>query len=301
VLRRAVSFDAVGPFSLASGDIMQPAMVLRAVLVATVASLYGVAGHAQAEIGADVGLFSSYVWRGLSLTNKPVMQPAVWASIPAGSASITLGVWSTIDLGQYDDPNDDISESGGTSSFNFAEYDPYAEVAFSVGKATLTGGVTAYRYPNDAGFTETVNTVEIYGKAGLESPFSPFVNIYYDVDKVNGAYFEGGLGYSIPVSEKVSIDLGALAGFNAGQGVDADDPSFNFADDGFTHADLSAGTSLSAGPLSISPTLHLIITGDDATKVQSPSNTDASTKIWGGVSIGWSKALGAEPEPTSQP
>jgi hypothetical protein len=285
---------------------MQRAIVLRAVLVAAGASLYAVAGYAQAEIGADVGLFSSYIWRGLSLTNKPVMQPAVWASIPAGSASITLGLWSTIDLGKYDDP-EDISESGGTSSFNLAEYDPYGEVAFTVGKATLTGGVTAYIYPNEAGFTKELNTVEVYGKAALDAPLSPFLNIYYDVDKVKGAYFEGGVSHSLQASEKVSIDLGATVGLNAGQGINPDDVSFNFADDGFTHVDLSAGTSFSAGPLSIGPVLHLIIGIDDATKVTkfesdglTPVSKDA--KLWGGVSIGWSKALGAtEPEPTSQP
>jgi uncharacterized protein Gcw-chp len=281
---------------------MQPAIVLRAVLLAAGASLYAVTGYAQAEIGADVGLFSSYVWRGLSLTNKPVMQPAVWASIPAGSAAITLGLWSTIDLGKYDDPDDDFSESGGTSSFNLAEYDPYGEVAFTVGKATLTGGVTAYIYPNDAGFTKALNTVEVYAKAGLDVPLSPFVNIYYDVDKVKGAYFEGGISHSIAASEKVSIDLGATAGFNAGQGINPDDESFNFADDGFTHLDLSAGVPFSTGSFSITPVVHLIVTGDDATKALSPSNLDAGAKVWGGVSIGWSKALGAtEPEPTSQP
>jgi uncharacterized protein Gcw-chp len=293
---------------------MQPAMVLRAGLVAAVASLYAVAGHAQAEIGADVGLFSSYVWRGLSLTNKPVMQPAVWASIPAGSASITLGLWSTIDLGKYDDLSDDISESGGSSSFNLAEYDPYAEVSFSAGKVTLTGGGTAYIYPNDpgpnGGFTKDLNTVEIYGKAALDATLSPFVNIYYDVDKVNGAYIEGGVSHSFPASEKVSIDLGATAGFSAGQGSDPDALGlpqaefFNFQDDGFTHLDLSAGVPFSAGAFSISPVIHVIVTGDDFTKIQSPSNADAGAKVWGGVSIGWSKALGAaatEPEPTSQP
>jgi hypothetical protein len=232
------------------------------------------------------------------------MQPAVWASIPAGGASITLGLWSTIDLGQYDDPNDDISESGGTSSFNLAEYDPYAEVSFSAGKVTLTGGGTAYIYPNDAGFTEDFNTVELYAKAALDATLSPFVNIYYDVDKVKGAYFEGGISHSLQASEQVSIDLGATAGFNAGQGIDPDDFSFNFADDGFTHLDLSAGVPFTAGTFSISPVIHLIVTGDDATKIQSPSNQDAGAKVWGGVSIGWSKALGAaaaEPEPTSQP
>jgi hypothetical protein len=251
------------------------------------------------------------MWRGLSLTNKPVAQPAVWASIPAGNASITLGLWSTIDLGKYDDVNDDISESGGSSSLNLAEYDPYAEVSFSVGKATLTAGGTAYIYPNDpgpvGGFTEDFNTVELYGKAAFDAPLSPFVNIYYDVDKIKGAYFEGGVSHSLQASEKVAVELGALAGLNAGQDADFDAAGFpqaeffNFADNGFTHADLSVGVPLTAGIFSITPVFHLIITGDDFTKIQSPSNLDAGAKVWGGVSISWSKALGAEPEAPAAP
>jgi hypothetical protein len=284
---------------------MQPANVLRAALLAAGASLYAVAGHAQAEVGVDLGLFSSYVWRGLSLTNKPVAQPAVWASIPAGNAAITFGVWSTIDLGRYDDP-EDISESGGTSSFNLAEYDPYAEVSFTVGKATLTGGAMAYIYPNSAGLTKDLNTVEVYGKAAIEAPLSPGLAIYYDVDKVDGAYFEGSIGHSIPASEKVSIDLGATVGLSAGQGSDPDALGlpqaefFNFADDGFTHVDLSAGVPLTAGPLSITPVLHLIIGIDDGTKITkfesdglTPVSKDA--KLWGGVSLSWSRALGEAP------
>jgi hypothetical protein len=264
-----------------------------------------VAGHAQAEVGVDLGLFSSYVWRGLSLTNKPVAQPAVWASIPAGNAAITFGVWSTIDLGRYDDP-EDISESGGTSSFNLAEYDPYAVVSFTVGKATLTGGAMAYIYPNSAGLTKDLNTVEVYGKAAIEAPLSPGLAIYYDVDKVDGAYFEGSIGHSIPASEKVSIDLGATVGLSAGQGSDPDALGlpqaefFNFADDGFTHVDLSAGVPLTAGPLSITPVLHLIIGIDDGTKITkfesdglTPVSKDA--KLWGGVSLSWSRALGEAP------
>jgi hypothetical protein len=281
---------------------MQRANVLASALLSAV-TLGAVPAHAQTEIGADLGLFSSYVWRGLSLTNKPVAQPAVWAAIPAGNASITLGLWSTIDLGKYDDINDDISESGGTSSFNLAEYDPYGEVSFTVGTATLTGGVTAYIYPNDlgpvGGFTEDLNTVEIYGKAAFDAPLSPGLAIYYDVDKVKGAYFEGSVGHTLQASENVAVELGATAGLNAGQGIDPDDESFNFADDGFTHLDLSAGVPLTTGAFSISPVLHLIVAGDDATKFTSPTD-ESDVKLWGGVSIGWSKALGAEPEPTEE-
>jgi hypothetical protein len=244
----------------------------------------------------------------LSLTNKPVFQPAVYLSIPAGNASVTLGGWANIDLGKYDDLNDDIGESGGSSSFNFAEFDPYAEVSFPVGKATLTGGATAYIYPNDANapndfglLTSDANTVEIYGKLGLDVPLSPELSIYYDVDKIKGAYFEAGVSHSLAASEKVSIDLGAIAGFSAGQGVPDDplsDESSNFEGDGFTHLDLSAGVPFTAGAVSITPALHFVINGDERTKITSPSDLDKDTKLWGGVTLSWSKALGPEPEPT---
>ena len=146
---------------------------------------------AQTEVGAQLDLFSSYVWRGVSLTNKPVMQPDLWVSFPAGNASITIGGWSSIDLGQYDDPDDDISESGGLSAFNYAEFDPYAEVSFTTRKTTITGGITAYIYPNDVdeapngGLGSGSNTWEAYGKVGFDVPLAPEFSIYYDFEKVS--------------------------------------------------------------------------------------------------------------------
>ncbi len=261
---------------------------------------------AQAEIGAQVDLFSAYVWRGLSLTNKPVLQPDVWVSFPAGNASITVGGWSSIDLGRYDDVDDDISESGAISSFNYAEFDPYAEIAFPVGKSTLTFGATAYIYPNDADspdiandfglLTTESNTLELYGKAGFDVPLAPEVSIYYDVDKIKGAYIEAAASHDLPLSEKLALSLGALVGFSAGQGISDDpDESSNFDDDGLTHFDFSAGLPLTAGAFEITPVLHLVVGVDDRTQITSPTNT-SDAKLWGGVSIGWSKTLGEVPE-----
>jgi hypothetical protein len=74
----------------------------------------------------------------------------------------------------------------------------------------------------------------------------------------------------------------------------------NFVDNGFTHLDLSAGVPFSAGPLSFTPALHFVITGDESTKF---TKIDAATglpnskdvKLWGGVTISWSRELGAAP------
>lgn len=268
-------------------------------------SFFAVPLTAQTEVGIDIGLFSSYVWRGLTRTNKPVAQPAAYVSIPVGNASVTLGGWSNLDLGKYDDPVDDVSESGGSSSFNLAELEPYAEVSFPVGRTTLTGGIMGFVYPNSETapnpfglMTSDANTVEIYGKLGFDAPLSPEVSLYYDVDKIKGAYIEGSVSYSLAATDHVSVDLGALAGFNAGRGIPDDplsDELSNYDDDGFTHLDLSAGVPFTVGTVSVTPVLHLVVTGDDRTKVTSPSDLDKDVKLWGGVSLGWAKALGTQP------
>jgi hypothetical protein len=285
---------------------MHRANVLAPALLLVGASVCPIPALAQTTVGADLYLYSSYVWRGLGLTNKPVAQPDLYLTIPVGNASITGGGWASIDLGKYDDLNDDISESGGSSSFNFAEFDWWGEISYPVGKATLTAGITGYLFPNDESapgvglLTKANNTVEVYGKASLDAPLSPKINAYYDVDKIDGLYVEGGVSYTVQASEKVGIDLGALAGFNAGQDADLDATGtpqaefFNFADNGFTHLDLSAGVPFTAGALSITPVVHLIIAGDDFVKVTSPTETH-DAKLWGGVVLSWSRELGASP------
>jgi hypothetical protein len=285
---------------------MQRARVLGTAVVLSATVAFTTPCHSQTEVGVDLGLFSSYVWRGLSRTNKPVAEPALYVSFPISSASLTLGGWANVDLGAYDDLADDIAEGGGTS-FNLSEFEPYAELSFPVGKATLTGGVIGYVYPNDeaapnaAGLlTSESNTLEIYGKLGYDAPLSPELSIYYDVDKIQGAYIEGTVSYSLPASENVSVDLGALAGFSAGQGLSDDpDESANFADDGFTHLDLSAGIPFTTGAVSITPVIHLVVNGDNFTKFTSPTD-EGDLKLWGGVSLSWSRALGPEAEPTEE-
>ncbi len=116
--------------------------VVAALATATPAS-------AQVTLGWDVAGFSSYVWRGVTLSGKPVIQPDVYLTIPVGKASITAGGWGSIEVGKYD--GGDISEGGGTGSFNLTEFDWWGEIGIPAGVATLTAGATGYIYPNDAG------------------------------------------------------------------------------------------------------------------------------------------------------
>ena len=266
-------------------------------------------GHAQVTVGADLGAFTSYVWRGITFTNKFVLQPDAYLTFPTGPASFTAGGWFNIEPGKYDGATD-ISEGGGLSSFDVAEFDWWGEFNYPYQKANFTLGGTGYIYPNDAGLTSDFNTVEIYGKVALSVPLNPKLSAWYDVDKVKGLYVEGSVSHSIqPKDQKFSVVLGALAGFNAGQDADLDASGtpqaefFNFVDNGFTHLDLSAAVPFSAGPLSFSPAIHFVVTGDDATKFTKIDETTGlpnskDVKLWGGVTISWSRALGPEPETT---
>jgi Bacterial protein of unknown function (Gcw_chp) len=282
---------------------MKRANVLGAALVVAGIVATAVPATAQVTIGADAGLFSDYVWRGITYTNKFVIQPDVYLSFPAGAASITVGGWGSIEAGKYDGTTD-ISEGGGNSSFDLTEFDWWAEIGYPYQKASFTLGATGYVFPNDFGFTKDANTVEIYGKVGLDVPLSPKLAVFYDVDKIKGAYFEGSISHTIqPAEQKFSVVLGAAAGLSAGQGIpNSGNDSFNFFDDGFTHLDLSAAVPFTAGPLSFSPAVHVVITGDEFTKftkldASSPTGLNSKdVKVWFGGTISWSKALGEVPE-----
>ena len=270
---------------------MLRAKLPAAVVLVVAASASARPATAQATVGADLGLFSGYVWRGISVTNRPVGQPTLYVAFPAGKASVTMGGWANVDLGRYDD-TDDFSQSGGVSGMNLSEFDPWAEVSVPVGEATLTGGVVGYVFPNDFGATDDFNTWEIYGKVGLGVPLSPKLALYYDFDKVNGAYIEGTVGHAVSLGS-LSLNLGALAGLSAGQ-AESDSPNElnNFFENGFTHLDLSAGVPFSAGIFSISPVVHLLVNGDEVTRFTSPGD-ESDVKVWGGLTISWSRALGA--------
>ena len=294
---------------------MSRAKVLGTALVLVGAIATATPAAAQVTVGTDVALFSDYVWRGIQYTNKFVIEPDAYLIFPVGPAAITIGGWANIEPGKYDGATD-ISEGAGAASFDLTEFDWWGEVNYTVATATLTGGVTGYIFPNDAGFTKLNNTVEIYGKVTLANILNPKLAVWYDVDKIKGAYFEGSVSHSFPVSPKVSVTLGALAGLNAGQ--DCEDPGdallftctngYNFQDNGFTHLDLSASVPLAAGPLSITPVVHFIVGGDDLTKYTAldPSNGVTSffnkkdAKVWFGATISWSKAFGGAEEAAAE-
>jgi hypothetical protein len=265
---------------------------------------HGTPGAAQVSVEANAGLFSAYVWRGVTYTNRFVIQPDVSVTVPVKQASLTAGLWTNIEPARYDRFSD-ISENGGTGGFDVAEVQWYSELGVPVTKrTTLTLGTTGYIYPNDDGLTTASNSVELYGTAAFAGPLNPTASLSYDVGAVKGAYVEGGVSHTLASGRRVPVTLGALAGFSAGQDADLDaagEPraeSFNFEKNGFTHADLWATADIAAGTLVFSPMLHVILTGDEATKASKiehdpgtgvPQPNRAGAKLWFGIIVGWAR------------
>lgn len=278
---------------------MKNAREFRTGVLACATLLLPGAVRGQVVLTSDAGAFNAYVWRGVTLTNKFVLQPDAYLTIPAGGGSLVFGAWGNIDAGQYDDPANDISEGGGTSGFNATEVDIWSEYARPL-MPNLSGtlGAILYLFPNDAGLTNEVNrTFELYGKLQLtELPLAPKFAAWYDVGKVDGLYLEGSLAQAVTPVRGFPVTLGALAGFSVGQGVNENDPSelANFAKNTFTHADLSATGAFSAGPVTISPTVHLLVLNDGFTEITKPGVTK-DMKAWAGVTLTWSKALTGAP------
>ena len=244
---------------------------------------------AQVTIGVDAALNSQYVWRGLSYTNKPVIQPDLWLS----AAGFTAGVWANVEPGAYTGAKD-ISENGSDGA-GIAEIDGWIEYARASGNVNWKLGWTIYTFDtNNSGFTAFYDTHEFYGQASIGGlPFTPTLYAAYDVDKVKGLFLQPSISRAVKVSPATSITLTALAGISAGQEVNVNDASANFAKSGLAHLDFGASTSFAAGAVSIAPQFHVQWCHDDFTKIASPTSQH-SVKVWGGVTLSWSRALGAK-------
>lgn len=243
---------------------------------------------AQVTITGDAALNSQYQWRGLTTTNRPVWQPDLLLAAPFGRATVTGGVWASIEGGRYDDAQRHISENGGSRA-GIAEYDLWLEAAVPVRRVTITAGALTYSFPNTAGTTSTSNTVEGYVKGKLDGPLAPSVAVWLDVQRVRGAYGE------IAVAQGVGrFSFAALTGWNVGQSVGDGGALGYFHRRGFTHADFSASTSWSRGAVTATPAVHVLLGGDPHTLAVSPVH-EARAKLWVGSTFTWSRTVARKP------
>jgi len=220
------------------------------------------------ELGADYN--SKYVWRGILLTDDPVLQP----SITFAFKGFSLDIWANMDLTDVNGNNDEINEVDYTLDYS-GEAGP---IGYSV-------GVIYYDFPN----TDFASTTEVYTGIGLKDvPLTPTLTVYRDVDEVDGFYVTLDVSHSfenvVTFSETaaMAVDLGAQVSwgdsdYNSGYlGVD---------DDGFNTLTLTAGLPFAIGDhltITLAVNYTCLVDGDIR------DTTSDEDNFWAGVSVGLS-------------
>ncbi len=246
---------------------------------------------------ADIELASHYEWRGLQLDPGHNIQHAVYGSLAWRDLMLTVGIWSLTDLSSE-------ATVGLPERWAF-ETSPWIEASFGGNRGQLLAGLTRYtfRSPEPGTVFRRGNTWEIYAGARGAMPGAPLLGeaiVYWDGDRVGGAYGELAATLQIPVWVGLVVPIGSMflegrSGFALGQersSADTDPSDYIFADRGITHLDVSLRTTLlpvPAGPFMASLTVdaHWVRGLDPETKrlgvrVDGPRDR---TRWWWGLGL----------------
>ena len=168
--------------------------LLAAMVISTV---FSVGNVFAADATAAVDVNSAYVWRGITFNDGVVVQP----SVDVTSGGFAFNVWGNFDVDDYDN----TLESG-----EFSEIDLTASYGFTVKSVSFTVGYIEYLFPaGGSGTRELYGSIEIEPVKGLATG----VDVYWDFDEVEDYYVNLNLGYSRDISDKLSMDFSASAGY----------------------------------------------------------------------------------------
>ncbi len=178
-----------------------------------VAAAMGLSAAAQAELGANIGVTSNYLWRGVTQTDDgPAVQGGIDYSHQSG---FYAGTW--------------VSNIDWAAAGSGEEVDLYAGFAGEAGAFSYDVGVLGYFYPSH----DDSDFVELYGSIGV-GPVTAGINytVSSDVDDASGsneAFIEGDIYYYLSASHEVaeSWTIGGTVGY------------YDFEDDGVAGGDTS--------------------------------------------------------------
>jgi uncharacterized protein (TIGR02001 family) len=212
-------------------------------------ALGGMLGATQAAAQSPVSLFpiapvvgvdlaSTYLFRGVDVTDAPALQP--WATVGLGNTGLSAGVWSSFAVADRDEVGA-LDEVDLTAAYNRTA----GPVAFGL-------GYIAYIYPSS---TLDYTTQEVFGTLGLAGlPLTPALSVFWDFDGgddaddndvVEGVYASLGVTRSFPIG--LPLDLGANIGWT--------DQDALRSDPGFNDVNVFAGIPIPFQRLTVTPTV----------------------------------------------
>jgi hypothetical protein len=240
---------------------------------------------AQPTVVLQLEANSALVSRGVTTTNRPVINPAIMVVIPTRIAEVTLGAWTNAEPLHFR-PATMLDSYRGAKGPLFSTHELWAEGAHAFGGVTTTFGASAYLYPRTNGLAAQYNTVEARVAVEFPGAFAPTLTGYRDLGPVGGSYLEFGASRELHAGRH-AISADATAGWSMGQGAVGDpETSAYFAQNGFTHAELAVSTEWHAGRTIVAPSLHMVFAGDPWARFTGPDEQRA-VKVWVGTALRW--------------
>lgn len=216
-----------------------------------------------AEPTVEVALLSAYVWRGMAVSDRAVLQPSL--SVEHGRFS--SGLWANVGL----------TETNGVAH-EVSEVDAWAAVTVPLRGCGFTFSAYGYTYPH----SDAASTVELWATAAFDAFLNPSVTVVRDVAEVEGWYVQ--LAASLPVGILAGGGSdGLLVGLAIGRGDSAYRSAY-FPDAGGGHVtDIGLRFDLPLTFASGTLTLSVQLTGfvESAVRLSEPGAHDP--RISGGL------------------
>lgn len=144
-----------------------------------------------------VSALSKYVWRGFELSKDSiVLQPSMTVAYKGFSAN----VWGNVDTDYYVPGPDSGTHYWNETDFTLA-YD------WTMGPVGLTAGYIYY------GIDSIPDTQEVFARAAWNILLTPTLSVYRDYDNLAGWYVTLGVSHSVPITEKMGLNLSAQVGY----------------------------------------------------------------------------------------
>jgi hypothetical protein len=196
----------------------------------------------------DLTAGNRHLWRGINRTTDWVAQFQVAGLLPLGRGALAAGVFETRELGRSEGGN---LTQVGQGQTGLGERDWWFEYSTAVGSQQIFAGVTRYTFHGNqqlGGRSSADNTTELsLGAQAKLTYLSPSLTAHWDVDRVDGWYFEAAGALPLlawPFPPQVNVYLDAALGLSLGQGPNPAHPGqlAYYAGDGVTH--LTTGLSV---------------------------------------------------------